>query len=114
MGLHNAVSDAPAEEGPAASAPQAAPATPKAPRAKRKYRISLYHAWCKKCGICGEFCPTEALINDEVGTPLVAEEDRCTGCMQCVHRCPDFCVEVYERAPDPEPEDAGGQDGQAG
>jgi 2-oxoglutarate ferredoxin oxidoreductase subunit delta len=75
----------------------AAPAAPKVPRVKRRWGISLYHAWCKKCSICGEFCPTEALINDELGTPVVADEDKCTGCMQCVHRCPDFCVEVFEK-----------------
>jgi 2-oxoglutarate ferredoxin oxidoreductase subunit delta len=95
------------------------PVTPapalKLPRAKRKYGISLYHAWCKKCSICGEFCPAEALINDEVGTPIVADEDKCNGCMQCVHRCPDFCVEVYERtAPPADGTGTGGHDGEAG
>ena len=73
----------------------------KTPRAKRKWGISLYHAWCKKCGICGEFCPTDALVNDELGTPMIADEDKCTGCMQCVHRCPDFCVEVFEKVQRP-------------
>jgi 2-oxoglutarate ferredoxin oxidoreductase subunit delta len=69
------------------------------PRSKRKFGISLYHAWCKRCSICGAFCPTEALINDELGTPLVVDEDKCNGCLQCMHRCPDFCVEVYEKTP---------------
>jgi 2-oxoglutarate ferredoxin oxidoreductase subunit delta len=80
-----------------ATEPAAAPTAPKVRRAKRRWGISLYQAWCKKCSICGEFCPTEALINDELGTPVVADEDKCTGCMQCVHRCPDFCVEVFEK-----------------
>ena len=78
--------------------PSAAPKA-RVPRSKRKFGISLYHAWCKRCSICGAFCPTEALINDELGTPLVVDEDKCNGCLQCMHRCPDFCVEVYEKTP---------------
>jgi 2-oxoglutarate ferredoxin oxidoreductase subunit delta len=69
-----------------------------APRPKKKFGISLYRAWCKRCGICAEFCPTHALVNDEYTNPVVLDEDKCVGCMQCMHRCPDFCVEVYERA----------------
>ncbi|MGD0089168.1 MAG: 4Fe-4S dicluster domain-containing protein [Planctomycetota bacterium] len=80
---------------PAVSA--AAGSAKPAPRRKRKFGIAIYHAWCKKCGICGEFCPTKALRNDELGMPLVSDEDKCVGCMQCMHRCPDFCVEVYEK-----------------
>jgi 2-oxoglutarate ferredoxin oxidoreductase subunit delta len=82
-------------------APASGSATAKpAPRAKKKFGISLYRAWCKRCGICAEFCPTHALVNDEYSNPVVLDEDKCVGCMQCMHRCPDFCVEVYER---PEP-----------
>jgi len=84
---------------PAATPP--AGAAKAAPRAKRKFGIALYHAWCKRCGICGEFCPTKALRNDELGAPLVMDEDKCVGCMQCMHRCPDFCVEVYEKTAPP-------------
>ncbi len=73
------------------------------PRSKRSYGISLYHAWCKRCSICGEFCPSQALVNDDLGVPHVVDDAKCTGCMQCVHRCPDFCVEVYEKAPTPAP-----------
>lgn len=69
-----------------------------APRSKRKFGIAFYHAWCKRCSICGEFCPTKAIVNDELGVPRVMDEDKCVGCMQCVFRCPDFCVEVYEKA----------------
>jgi 2-oxoglutarate ferredoxin oxidoreductase subunit delta len=98
MGQPNPVRDAqPAER----DAPVTPPPAPKArvPRSKRKFGISLYHAWCKRCSICGAFCPTDALINDELGTPLVVDEDKCNGCLQCMHRCPDFCVEIYEKTP---------------
>lgn len=97
-----------AEEKPADAAPVAADATPEAApqvrtaavkerKPKRKYGLALYLAWCKRCAICGEFCPTGALVNDEVGTPSIADEDKCAGCMQCMYRCPDFCVEVFEK-----------------
>jgi len=98
----------PATEQKAPAAPSTAPAprpatagaqssAKPAPRSKRKFGISLYHAWCKRCSICGEFCPTKAIVNDELGVPKVTDEDKCVGCMQCVFRCPDFCVEVYEK-----------------
>jgi 2-oxoglutarate ferredoxin oxidoreductase subunit delta len=79
--------------------PQAkVPRPVKAPaKARRTFGISLYRAWCKHCGICAEFCPTHALQTDEWGNPFVADEARCAGCLQCMHRCPDFCIEVYER-----------------
>lgn len=78
-----------------ATAPTATPIA--APKPKRQFGIALYHAWCKHCGICGQFCPTKALVNDELGVPKVVDASKCGGCMQCVCRCPDFCVEVYEK-----------------
>ncbi|MEK7270514.1 MAG: 4Fe-4S dicluster domain-containing protein [Planctomycetota bacterium] len=70
------------------------------PRPKRRFEISIYLAWCKRCGICGAFCPTKALVNDALGQPSVANESKCIGCLQCMHRCPDFCVEVSEKKPE--------------
>jgi 2-oxoglutarate ferredoxin oxidoreductase subunit delta len=77
-------------------------------KAKRTFGISIYKAWCKRCGICAEFCPSHALICNEEGEPFVAGEEKCCGCLQCMHRCPDFCVEVYERV------SVGGDAGPAG
>jgi 2-oxoglutarate ferredoxin oxidoreductase subunit delta len=79
--------------GPAA---RAAPEAQAGAKSKRKFGISLYKAWCKRCGICAEFCPSHALVSDEWGEPSVADEGKCSGCLQCMHRCPDFCVEVHE------------------
>jgi 2-oxoglutarate ferredoxin oxidoreductase subunit delta len=98
MGQPNPVRDERPSESDAPVTPPPAQKV-RVPRSKRKFGISLYHAWCKRCSICGAFCPTEALINDELGTPLVVDEDKCNGCLQCMHRCPDFCVEVYEKTP---------------
>jgi 2-oxoglutarate ferredoxin oxidoreductase subunit delta len=104
--LNDTSDSAPATAAPeapaAASAPRPASGSPAssvkpAARTRRKFSIALYHAWCKRCSICGEFCPTKAIVNDELGVPWVTDEDKCVGCMQCVFRCPDFCVEVFER-----------------
>ncbi len=106
MGQPNQALDEPGSQTKiSGDAPVASPPAPKVrmPRSQRKFGISLYHAWCKRCSICGAFCPTEALINDELGTPLVVDEEKCNGCLQCMHRCPDFCVEVYEKKPPPRP-----------
>jgi 2-oxoglutarate ferredoxin oxidoreductase subunit delta len=108
MGQPNRVPD---ERPPEGDAPVAPAPKVRVPRSKRKFGISLYHAWCKRCSICGSFCPTEALINDELGTPLVVDEDKCNGCLQCMHRCPDFCVEVYEKTPVIPPSDPGDRGG---
>jgi 2-oxoglutarate ferredoxin oxidoreductase subunit delta len=77
--------------------PVAAPVKAKpAAKAKKRHHISIFPAWCKQCGICGAFCGTKAIVNDESGAPIVADEQKCVGCMQCVFRCPDFCIEVSE------------------
>jgi 2-oxoglutarate ferredoxin oxidoreductase subunit delta len=81
----------------ASPAPAAKSLAKPIPKSKRKFGIALYQAWCKRCGICGEFCPTGSIVNDELGMPSVADEDKCVGCMQCMQRCPDFCVEVHEK-----------------
>jgi len=97
----NAVGNVPAP----AARPAAAGAAKAAAKPRRRFGIALYHAWCKRCGICGEFCPTKAIVNDDLGAPMVVDESKCVGCMQCMHRCPDFCVEVYEKAAAPEQKD---------
>jgi len=66
------------------------------PASKRKYRIEIYKDWCKRCGICIEFCPTRVLEPDESGHPRVKNPDACIGCRQCEIRCPDFAIEVQD------------------
>ena len=61
---------------------------------KGKYAIEVYNSWCKRCGICVAFCPTEALAQDEFGAVYVKDPDRCTGCQLCELRCPDFAIQV--------------------
>ena len=59
-----------------------------------KYKVAIYHGWCKKCGICAAFCPRQVLGTDEAGYPVVKDISRCTGCDLCVDRCPDFAIAV--------------------
>jgi len=49
-------------------------------------------ARCKQCGICGHFCPKEAIRFDEHGTPFLADPEACTSCGLCVDMCPDWAV----------------------
>ncbi len=75
------------------------PVVKKKPRAKPV----ITYGWCKKCGICVEFCPTDVFTADEFGKPVIAAEQKCTGCGLCVVRCPDFAIEL-EDLTDYEPE----------
>lgn len=63
-------------------------------RAPKKFQVNIYDAWCKKCGICVEFCPKGVLTSDELGTPHPTYQDKCIGCTQCVLHCPDFAITV--------------------
>jgi len=58
------------------------------------YRIEIYEAWCKRCGICVEFCPEDVLAMDSDRRPQVIRPEKCTGCGWCEIRCPDFAISV--------------------
>jgi 2-oxoglutarate ferredoxin oxidoreductase subunit delta len=59
-------------------------------------RIEINTKWCKGCEICVELCPTNTLgmVNFKAA---VKDLDKCTACMQCELRCPDFAIEVYKK-----------------
>ncbi len=63
---------------------------------KKKYEIAIYNAWCKRCGICKEFCPKKVLDFDETGAMAVISPDECIGCRHCELRCPDFAIEIKD------------------
>jgi 2-oxoglutarate ferredoxin oxidoreductase subunit delta len=52
--------------------------------------------WCKGCGICVEFCPSNSLIMDEMKKANFVYPEKCTGCGMCELRCPDFAIEVKQ------------------
>ena len=73
---------------------QSAEAGPPQPREPAPDPITVFKAWCKKCGICIAFCPTAVFTSDDFGLAMVSKPEKCIKCMLCVIRCPDFCIEV--------------------
>lgn len=55
--------------------------------------IEINQAWCKGCEICVQLCPTKTLEMKNLKAS-VKDLSKCTGCMQCELRCPDFAIEV--------------------
>jgi 2-oxoglutarate ferredoxin oxidoreductase subunit delta len=60
-------------------------------------KVHVFEAWCKKCGICVAFCPTGALTSDANGLPVLTYPEKCTQCMLCELRCPDFAITVRKK-----------------
>jgi 2-oxoglutarate ferredoxin oxidoreductase subunit delta len=73
-------------------------------------KIDIYKAWCKACGICVAFCPTEALAKDETGSPYVKDVEKCISCGWCEIRCPDFAITVGKKEKDRKRTDETGEE----
>jgi 2-oxoglutarate ferredoxin oxidoreductase subunit delta len=71
----------------------------KADSEKTTPKVSFYPAWCKRCGNCVAFCPSQALETDEWGYPYLADPEKCISCHMCEKLCPDFALTVSEEAP---------------
>jgi len=70
---------------------------------KHSYKVRIIPRNCKGCGICVEFCAAKVLAIDESkGIVKVVDEAKCTGCLLCDIRCPDFAIQI-ERLPQKEP-----------
>ena len=61
-----------------------------------KYEVNIAERFCKRCGICVEFCPKKVLeiINQEL---VIKNGEACIGCGLCELMCPDFAIEIRER-----------------
>ena len=44
---------------------------------------------CTGCGICENYCPTNAI---SVDTVAIIDESKCTGCGQCYNECPQGAI----------------------
>jgi 2-oxoglutarate ferredoxin oxidoreductase subunit delta len=78
--------------------PRAAAAESSFPeKTKKAFEIDIFRGWCKSCGICAAFCPRECIGQDENGSPVVIDANRCSGCGWCELHCPDFAVSVRPR-----------------
>ena len=61
-----------------------------------KVKISIVPRFCKGCEICVKLCPTKVLGMD-MFTVKVVDVDKCTICMACELRCPDFAIFVERK-----------------
>ncbi len=61
-------------------------------------QVTLYPAWCKRCGNCVAFCPRDVFETDQWGYPRVARPERCVSCHLCEMLCPDFALSVGDPA----------------
>jgi 2-oxoglutarate ferredoxin oxidoreductase subunit delta len=59
---------------------------------KNKPFIWVNKRWCKRCGMCKEFCPKDVFALDEDGYPYPKNIAHCVGCELCVIQCPDYAV----------------------
>ncbi len=58
--------------------------------------IRVTEKWCKRCGICAEFCPGKVFTIEPGEAPVPARLEQCTVCRLCEMRCPDWAVSVEE------------------
>ena len=67
-------------------------------RKKRQGSLNLIEDWCKGCGYCINFCPTNVLEISEAYNkkgyhpPLIANPEACTLCRTCELVCPEFAI----------------------
>ncbi|MBI2848575.1 MAG: 4Fe-4S binding protein [Chloroflexi bacterium] len=47
--------------------------------------------FCKRCFICVEICPTQALV---LKNDAIVEVENCIRCTLCERYCPDMAIEV--------------------
>ncbi|GAB4340973.1 MAG: hypothetical protein Kow0099_17330 [Candidatus Abyssubacteria bacterium] len=70
----------------------------------RQFDIQVYAEGCKECGYCVEVCglgvfEPGAEFNQRGYRPVLAvHRERCVGCMLCFFACPDFSIDIGEKA----------------
>jgi 2-oxoglutarate ferredoxin oxidoreductase subunit delta len=63
-------------------------------------RVVINKNWCKGCGYCVKYCPTDALeMSKEYNAkgyhpPKVTASDNCRDCKFCEIVCPEFAIFV--------------------
>ncbi len=66
-------------------------------KSKKKVKeIRIEGKWCKRCGICVEFCPGKVLTLENMEPPAATHLEGCTVCRLCEMRCPDYAISVEE------------------
>ena len=59
---------------------------------KEKPFIWVNKRWCKRCGMCKEFCPKEVFELDKEGYPYPKHIEHCVRCGLCTIQCPDYAI----------------------
>lgn len=63
-------------------------------RRKTWGEVRVFGHWCKGCGLCIAFCPSDVFEAGDDGHPRVRFPERCTGCEWCQDHCPDMAIDV--------------------
>lgn len=77
---------------------------------KVKGRVEIDIQKCKGCELCTIACKEHALalsgtINSKGYRYIIANNDACTGCVNCALVCPDAVITVYRTHPKKKPVD---------
>lgn len=70
----------------------------------RQFEVILYGAGCKECSYCAEVCGRDVFgpadtFNEKGYRPMeVKHQQRCVGCRLCYYACPDFSIDLQEKA----------------
>lgn len=69
---------------------------PKKPVPVRHGKVTINEKWCKRCGICVEFCTEKVFERHEIGRPIPVKHKNCRVCRMCEVYCPEFAITVDE------------------
>ncbi|MBL0356022.1 MAG: 4Fe-4S dicluster domain-containing protein [Chitinophagaceae bacterium] len=77
---------------------------------KVKGRVEIDIQKCKGCELCTTACKENALsLSDTINIKgyryIIANNDACTGCVNCALVCPDAVITVYRTHPKKKPVD---------
>lgn len=77
---------------------------------KIKGRVEIDIQKCKGCELCTAACKEQALsLSDTINIKgyhyIIANNDACTGCVNCALVCPDAVITVYRTHPKKKPVD---------
>lgn len=64
----------------------------------RTRRPVIQQKKCKKCGVCWQFCPENAIkrIKTKSGFKFKIDYNYCKGCLICATECPHGAIKVVE------------------
>jgi 2-oxoglutarate ferredoxin oxidoreductase subunit delta len=77
---------------------------------KVKGKVEIDIQKCKGCELCTTACKEQALaLSDNINIKgyryIIANNDACTGCVNCALVCPDAVITVYRTHPKKKPVD---------